>query len=164
MAHHHQHTPIWGIILVALGLILLLGTLDLFFFHWSLILLITGILLFVLAFSSEDKGGVFPGSILLMLGLFYYLRFHGVMDDPWYLLWPIFPTIIGAAFLILFIFRPGDWGLLIPAGILLFLGLLFFANVYDIICWNPLRLIQRYWPLILILVGAKLLLSARKKG
>lgn len=164
MSHHNRHTPIWGIVLVVIGLILFLGTLDIMRFHWSLILIIIGAVFFVFAFSSADRGSVFPGTILLLIGLFYFLRYYDILDHHMYYMWPVFPVIVGAAFLILFIFRPADWGLLIPAGILLLIGLVFLAYNYDFFDYNPVWLIHRYWPLILIVIGAKLLLAGRRKG
>jgi hypothetical protein len=161
---HHNHTPIWGIILVVIGILLLLETLDLYIFHWSLILVCVGLGFMIFAFSSEDKGGVFPGTIFLLIGLLFFLRYHDILDDPMFLMWPIFLVIIGAAFLLLYIFRPDDWGLLIPAGILLFLGILSFAHNYDFLPWEPMRFVQRYWPLILIAIGAKMLMTTRRRN
>jgi hypothetical protein len=79
-------------------------------------------------------------------------------------LWPVFPLIIGIAFLVLFIFRPRDWGLLIPSGILLLFGLIFLLYNYGLMDYHPIRVIWEFWPLILVIVGIRLILPFKRKG
>ena len=157
-------TPTLGIILVIVGLALLLNALDLYDFHWSYILIIIGAAFFVLAFTGKDKGAVFPGAILLLLGLFYLLRHYYILDDSMRYLWPVFPAMVGIAFLALYIFRPSDWGLLIPAGILLFFGIAGLGHSYRYWYYSPWELLWRYWPLALIAVGARLIVTGKRRG
>ena len=153
--------PGLGIILVVFGIILLLDSFDVIVFHWSYILIALGAAFFVISFISTDKGAVFPGTILFLTGLFFLLRYNYILGDSMFYLWPIFPAIVGIAFLALFIFRPSDWGLLIPGGILLFVGIIFLAYNYDFFDYNPGRIVSRYWPVILIAIGAKMILSKK---
>ncbi|NQS99342.1 MAG: hypothetical protein HQ591_12910 [candidate division Zixibacteria bacterium] len=153
--------PVGGLILIVIGVLFLTESLDILSFHWSHILIVLGALFFVIAFTSSDKGAVFPGTILLLIGLLFILKSSHIIYDPWYDLWPLFPVIVGLAFIILFIFRPGDWGLLIPGGILMFIGIVFLADNYGRIGFNPGYIISRYWPLILIIIGVKLLFDAK---
>lgn len=161
MKHKYRKFPVGGLILIVIGLVFLLESLDICSFQWSHILIILGVLFYVNAFTSMDKGAVFPGTILLLIGLLFLLKSGHILYDPWYVLWPLFPAIVGFAFIVLFIFRPGDWGLLIPGGILMLFGIIFLADNYGCIGFDPGYIISRYWPLILIVIGVKLLLDAR---
>ena len=69
----NKGAPTIGILLVVVGVILLLSSLGLFHFHWSYFLIIIGAAFYVTAFISAEKGGVFPGTILLLTGLFLIL-------------------------------------------------------------------------------------------
>ena len=163
MEERCYRTPIGGIVLVIIGVLLLLGTFDFFDFHWSIFLIIFGALFFATAIRSADKGGVFPGTILLLTGLLFYLKYQYIIDDSMYYIWPLFLIIVGTAFFVLFIARPKEWGLMIPGGILIVLGLIFFAHNYDMFPYNPVRMILHYWPVILILIGIKMLFDGRRR-
>ena len=151
----------FGIALIILGLILFLHSLGFWIFHWSLILILLGGSFLFAAFFSRQKGTVFPGTLLLLLGLFFYLRYDGLLYDPMYYQWPIFPTIVGVAFLVTYIFNPEDWGLLIPAGILIIVGLLFLADNYRILRIDMGELVSTWWPLILVVIGLKLIFERK---
>lgn len=158
---HKNHPPYgFGIGLIIVGVLLLMHTFDLWDFHWSQIMVLIGIFFLVSAFTGSDHGAVFPGSIVFLIGLFFLLRYYDILDDSMYYMWPIFLVIVGIAFYLLFIFKPNDWGLLIPGTILTGLGLLFFAYNYDVIDVSPGRLVKRYWPVILIFIGLKMLIDS----
>jgi len=163
MAKHNHQGKVFGYSLVIIGLLFLLNSFDIWEFHWSQIMIVVGVFFYAGAFASSDKGPVFPGTIVLLIGLFFQLRELRILDDSMYYMWPVFLIITGAAFLLLFIFRPTDWGLLIPGGILITLGLLFFAYNYEVIDLDPGWLISRYWPLVLVAVGAKMLIDSRRR-
>jgi hypothetical protein len=80
-----------------------------------------------------------------------------------FVMWPIIPAIVGIAFIVLFIFRPNDWGLLIPGGILLALSIVFLGYYYDLFGMDPGEIIAHYWPVILVLIGLKLVFEGRRK-
>ncbi len=155
--------PILGVILVIAGAILLLNAVDLIHLHWSYFLIAAGAALFAVAFKSKDKGGVFPGAIVLLIGLLFLLRYHYILDDSMRYMWPVFPAIVGIAFFVLFIFKSSDWGLLIPGAICLFVGVYGLAYNYWLVRQSPWEIIARYWPLILIVVGAHLILKDRRR-
>jgi hypothetical protein len=163
MTRKNKGTPIFGMVLLIIGVMLLLSSLEVWRFHWSYILLVLGLFFFALAVSSHDKGSVFPGTILFLLGLFYLLKYHDIIYGSMFRLWPIFPAIVGVAFIVLFIVKPAEWGLLIPGGILLFFAIIFLAYNYDLFEIDPGYIIGHYWPLILIAVGAKLLADAWRR-
>lgn len=163
MEERCYRTPVGGIVLVIIGVLLLMGTFDLIDFHWSIFLVIFGALFFVTAIRSADKGGVFPGTILLLTGLLFYLKDQYIIHDSMYYIWPLFLVIVGIAFFVLFIFRSKEWGLMIPGGILIIGGMIFLAHNYDMFPYNPFRMILHYWPVILILIGIKLLIDGRRR-
>ncbi|MBC8204734.1 hypothetical protein ISS30_05000 [bacterium] len=152
-----------GVAIIVVGIVLLLHSMDFWDFHWSIILIILGGVFLFGAFFSSERGMVFPGSLLFLLGLFFYLRYNNILYDPMHYQWPIFPIIVGAAFLLTYIFNPEDWGLLIPAGILLLVGLLFLADNYRVIRIDAGDLIRDWWPLVFIIIGLKLIVEAGRR-
>lgn len=164
----HKHS-IWpGLILIIIGALLLIHKLTPYSFGWyelyPLILIGLGLLFFASIVHKRDKGAVFPGTIVLLLGLFFFLRNYDII--PYYYMrevWPIFLIILGIAFLAIFITKPADWGVLIPAGIFLFLGIVFLLRKFHIIYWDIWDIIADYWPVILIIIGGGIILGALKR-
>jgi hypothetical protein len=74
MTHKNKSSIFLGLFLVLFGAALLLDTFDVWEFHWSYILILLGIFFFGTALTSHDKGGVFPGTISFLIGLFFLLR------------------------------------------------------------------------------------------
>lgn len=158
-----------GIVLIVIGALILFHKLDIFHFYWSdiypIVFLLLGIWFFIGVFAKGQKGLAFPGTLFLLLGLFFLLRnnyFHYRLyfDD----FWPIFLIIFGLAFVVQFIFNIKDWGLLIPGGIFLFLGFGFLARTMD--WYIPFEFeyyIGKYWPVALILIGIAIIVSSIKK-
>lgn len=164
------HKPsVWpGLILIFIGAILLLYKLDVFDFGWyevyPLILMGIGVLFFTSIIGKNQKGAVFPGTILFLLGLFYFLRNYEIISY-YYMreVWPVFLLILGLAFFAVFLTKPEDWGVLIPAAILVLLGVSFLMREFHIIRWNVWDVIGDYWPIILIIIGAGIILGSLKK-
>lgn len=164
----HKHS-IWpGLILILIGALLLIHKLTPYSFGWyeiyPLILISMGVLFFVSIIHKRDKGAIFPGTIFFLLGLFFFLRNYEII--PYYYMrevWPMFLIILGLAFVAIFITKPGDWGVLIPAGIFLFLGIVFLLRKFYIIYWDIWDIIADYWPVILIIIGGGIILGALKR-
>jgi len=157
-----------GIILILMGGLLLLDKLGYYRLRWStiypLILLLLGVMFFSWVWRRGDKGAVFPGTILFLLGLFFFFRNSGLL--PLYYLWefwPVFLIIVGLAFVVLFIFKPHDWGVLVPGGILLFFGTVFLLNNIYYLPWRTRELVGTFWPVILIIIGIGIILGQFKK-
>ncbi|MFZ5515684.1 MAG: LiaI-LiaF-like domain-containing protein [Candidatus Zhuqueibacterota bacterium] len=167
MSEHKK--SIWpGVLLVVFGAILLVNRLTPYHFGWSeiypLVLLGFGVVLLSSVFAKKDKGAVFPGTILFLLGLFFFLRNFDIID--YYHIsdvWPIFFIIFGLGFIAIFITKPSDWGVLIPAAIFLFLGAMFWLNIRTELIWDVWYLVADYWPVVLILIGGGILLGGLKK-
>jgi hypothetical protein len=136
---------------------------------WPGIVMLVGIL-FWLGFifgKDHDPGLAFVGTIVTLVGLFFFaftlnINLFGLGRVDWSdmsLLWPVFPLIVGIAFVVLWIAgRFRDWGILVPAFVLLLVGIgglsftlgkvPFFQNVLQ------------WWPLLLIGAGLLVLLRS----
>ena len=155
-----------ALFLIFVGVVFLLSSFDLFSWGdtWPLFLIGIGLLLFFSAFGKRDKGAVFPGTILILVGLFFFLWRNYYL--PWYMdeVWPVFPLIVGIAFFVLFLLNPRDWGVLIPAAILLFVSAVFFLNNFGALPWSVWGVFGRAWPIVLIVIGVFILLGHARRG
>ncbi|MFQ5825000.1 MAG: LiaI-LiaF-like domain-containing protein [bacterium] len=158
-----------GIILIVIGTFLLLHQLDVFYLRWRnifpIILLALGTLFFISIITRKDKGAAFPATVLIVLGLFFFLRNYGYFSVDYYFyeweeFWPIFLIAFGLGFIVLYFFKPEDWGVLIPGGVLLFFGVLFFLRTTGLFYWRDFA---DFWPLILIAIGISIVISNLKK-
>ncbi len=115
--------------------------------------------------KDHDPGLAFVGTIATLTGLFFFLftfdvNLLGLGHVDWSdmrLLWPAFPLIVGIAFIVLWIAsRFRDWGVLIPAGILLIVGFGGFAFTLGNV--PVFQNILQWWPLLLIFFGIVILI------
>jgi len=145
-----------GLLVIAAGVVLLLANLDVFSLVglWPLLVVFLGVFFFALWVKDRDNYGLLmPATILLVIGLLLlYCENYGWwhMKD----LWPVFLLAPGAGFTFMYVLGEQEGGLLVPAVILLVLGIIFLS----INQWAG-----RWWPAILILVGALLLLRPPKQ-
>ncbi|MFQ6114727.1 MAG: LiaI-LiaF-like domain-containing protein [bacterium] len=158
-----------GIILIVMGVILLLHQLDFIFLRWRhifpIILLALGVFFLISTVTRKDKGAAFPATVLLVLGLFFFFRNFAYFSVDYYFYdfeeyWPIFLIAFGLGFIVLYFFKPEDWGVLIPGGVLLFFGALFFLRSAGIFYWRDFA---DFWPLILIAIGISIVISSLKR-
>jgi len=169
MAEKNSIAP--GIILIVIGVVFLLQQLDIYYFRWRQIypvgMLALSIYYFLSMPGKKDKSVIFPAVILLILGVFFFLRNFNLFDFDDYFYssryyWPVFLIAFGAGFTSLFFVREDDWGVLIPGGILLFLGVTFFLRGFGFYFWEDLR---NFWPVILIVIGGLMIFkSLRNKA
>lgn len=136
---------------------------------WPGIVVLVGILFWLgFIFSKDhDPGLAFVGTIVTLTGLFFFLftlnvNLLGLGRVDWgdmSLLWPVFPLIVGIAFVVLWIAsRFRDWGALIPAGILLLVGFGGFAFTLGNV--PVFQNIVQWWPLLLIFFGIVILIRS----
>jgi len=164
----HKHS-IWpGLILIVIGALLLVNKLVPYSIGWyeiyPLILIAIGVLIFISVIGKRDKGAVFFGTFLSLLGLFFFVRNFDII--PYYYMrevWPIILIILGLSFVSVFITKPADWGVLIPGGILLFLGIVLLLEKLHIIYLDIGDIIADYWPVLLIIIGGGIISGALKR-
>jgi len=164
----HKHSLWPGLFLILIGAILLVHKLVPYSFGWyeiyPLIFIGLGILLFISILGKRDKGAVFPGTFLFFLGLFFFLRNYDIIPYLYRLeVWPIFLIILGLAFLVFFFTKPSNWGTLIPAGIFLFLGIVFLLDRLHIVYLDIWNILADYWPVVLIIIGGGIILGSLKR-
>ncbi|MBN2008450.1 hypothetical protein JW960_03790 [candidate division KSB1 bacterium] len=162
----NQRSIMPGIILILIGAYLLLNQLDVINIYWSdvypVVILVIGLSLVILSIRKQNHGAIFWGTIFTLIGVMFGLRNFGIM--PYYYmdeLWPAFLLIIGFAFVMLFVVNPRDWGVLIPGGILLFLGMIFLFRNLELY-WAR-DILVTYWPLVLILIGGLIIWDSFQK-
>lgn len=121
---------------------------------WPFFIIAPGLLLMVLAISTSARNSILPGVILTGVGLFFLLRQWGLLPWSMDLLWPVFPGIVGIAFIATYQVAGRDKGLLLPAFILLTIALVFLAINFNLLNRRYLE----FWPVLLILAGVYLLI------
>ncbi|MBA5605144.1 hypothetical protein H3H36_07180 [Duganella sp. FT3S] len=97
--HRHAHAGsqiVFGLFVIALGLLFLLDNLGLFNFRFSLhllpmLLVLFGVLKIV---QSRSPQGLLVGGILVAAGVLLTLKSMGLLDVSWRMLWPV--LMIGA--------------------------------------------------------------------
>jgi hypothetical protein len=109
--------------------------------------------------SRDPLGGLFPGLILIELGILFYATTQDWLSwNDW---WKYFLVGLGAIFLIdaaahYFVrsYRTDIMGRIIPGFVLLFIGLAFLYGF------------SQWWPIVLIAVGVIILISLlfRRRG
>ncbi|WP_342039395.1 LiaI-LiaF-like domain-containing protein [Gracilibacillus kekensis] len=150
-------------LLIGIGLFFLLRELRLpiltDFYSWPTLLILIGAAFLIYSFSSKDFKNVFPGVVLLGLGI----HFHGLTHYSfWIDHWGMYTFIVAIAFLIRAIkTKKGS----IPGIILLIISIFaifvenqpgWFGWINQIMYW-----IERFWPVLLIGLGVYLLLKKK---
>ncbi len=146
-----------GIILIVLGVLFLIANfsdvrLDTL---WPIFVLAPGVGFIVMFFRDrKDYGILMPGTILTIIGLlFFACTLNGWQEMEH--LWPLFIMAPGIGFIMMYLFGKRERGMLIPAGILTGLGLIFLFEA---------NRSEYLWPIILILVGVLFLVSWKKES
>ncbi len=157
-----------GVLLILVGILLLLDRIGLLDLTWRttypVLVLVTGLLFLILSGGVRNRGAIFAGSVLTLLGAYFVLNNYRLVHVLRYLEgWSVFFVALGIGFLVLYALEPKDWGLLVPGGILVFIGGAAILEELDLIDWYTWERIIDFWPVILILIGAKLLYSGLRK-
>ncbi len=141
-----------GLALIILGALFLsqnFGYLEFDFSEiWPLVIVVAGGGFWAGYFQNRKNYGLLmPGTILIIYGLLFWYCANAGWYNMQYL-WPVFLFGPGLGFFMLYLFGDKEKGLLIPAGILTGLGLIFLFSFSNL---------SLYWPLILIGVGIYLI-------
>jgi hypothetical protein len=160
-----KKTLIPGILLILFGIFLLFRT-DTFIeqersVFVTVLMIVFALLLLLEAFRRQRKGALFWGVFLLVFAGFRILdsmtiSYTGDLFHQENAL----PFAFGIGFLAIFVVNPRDWGLLIPSCIFLFLGIGLMLVDLPFGQWELETLIESYWPVPVIFLGAGLLWSA----
>ncbi len=162
---------VWGVILIALGVLFLLQelfNLDVWHYAWPFLLIVPGLLCFAgMVLGGKNSGGLaIPGSILTMVGLIFLYQNTFDRFESWAYAWAlIFPTSIGIGR-----FIEGWWSdrpelrangiAMVRSGLVLFLILAaFFELVLNLGGFFREDTARFAFPALLILIGVLLLLS-----
>ncbi len=155
-----------GILLILIGLGLLLHRMGLLDFTYDQLYPV--ICLAVGAYSAVsllrgNKNSALAASFLILFGLITFVRNYDLLTTLWALeIWSILILCLGLAFIIMYFFKPQDWGVLIPGSILTFIGLIMVLNDLDY-SWHLVDQIRSLWPIILIIIGVGILVSSFRK-
>jgi hypothetical protein len=160
--------PIFGILLIVIGSSILLDRLYIIHFGWYRIwptlLAVLGLWMVINSFIYEKRGKIFGGTFIFLLGVLFVLKNFNIIYMRYDIFWPALFLILGLSFLMLFIFEPKDWGVLIPSIIFIGFGLfVIFTRLGYFYYWEIWDLIGMYWPVILIIIGVSMLLTKKKE-
>ncbi len=155
--------PILGIILVLIGTGLLLDRLGYVHFGWEKIiacgLMVYGAGLTLRAFFVEERGKVFFGTAAFLFGVLIFLSSLDLIVSSPHLFLPASLIIIGLSFIMIFVQDTKEWGVLIPGILLSGIGSVYiFVKLGHLGFYMITRIVEVYWPLLLIAIGLSLLL------
>ncbi|CQR48047.1 hypothetical protein BN1058_02389 [Paraliobacillus sp. PM-2] len=129
------------------------------FYSWPTLLIILGVAFLLHAYMANDYDKLFPGAILLGLGIhFHGIRYYGF----WIEHWGVYTLIVGLAFMIRY--QKAKSGLF-PG--LLLIGLSIFAifasNKPGWFYWinSSMSFLESFWPLTLVVLGLYLLFKKK---
>lgn len=152
---------IFGVVLTATGVLMLLRNLHIVRFDISgeMFLIGLGIIFLFVYFRKGILGFVFPGYILPAIAI--YSMVENNMNDNF--IWPSFFILLGLAFYMIYFtafINKSSWPL-IPGTILILFGLISFAFVLGIVSVDMLRALEGYQSYILsaavVLIGVLML-------
>lgn len=158
-----QHALL-GFILIGIGVYFLLKKLHFpiltDFYSWPTLLILIGLAFLLHGYFSKDYTKLFPGTIVLGLGI----HFHGLNHYLfWIDHWGVYLLILSTAYLVRF--QKTKSGLF-PGLILLFLALfsIFTSKIPNWFPWinKPINMVEEFWPVLLIIIGVFLLIRKSK--
>jgi len=166
MKKQSKASLIVGILLIVIGSLLLIQNLIDFYLGRShiypLLIMALGLLFLFSIRSREKSGAVIPGTFLFLGGAIIlsmnYDPIYDVLSNIYP--WTFVLLLLGISFLVFFILKPRDFGLLVPVTVFLLLGTLFLLYDLWIIEWES---IKQLWPFIPILIGIGIIIHAIAK-
>lgn len=156
-------TSIAGIILIVLGVILIFRRYHIFHFDFlrSYGLFLVGILFLLNGIVHSSSQRIYFSSALTLVGLYYILDILNVIYAERQLNLAAYTLIAGLSFYPVFIFGKKKLNSLLFANFVTLIGLMFLFWHFEIIKHQFfIRLVDRYWPLIIVIFGIILVISA----
>lgn len=157
-----KQNALFAYIIIGIGVFFLLRELKLpiftDFYSWQTLLIIVGLAILIHSYRAPNYDNIFIGTLIFGVGI----HLHGKENYSfWIDHWAVYLVIIGAAFLLRYLKTKSN---LLIGLIFLALGLLLIYsgqfNVYFSWVYDLIALLERFWPILLIVVGFILL----KKG
>ncbi|MBU8565702.1 hypothetical protein KM914_04510 [Virgibacillus pantothenticus] len=146
-------------LLIGIGLFFLLQQLNIpifnNFYSWQTIIIVIGLVLLIHSYITKNYQNLFSGTILLGLGIhFYGLAYYSFWIDHW----AMYVLIVGIAFIVRF-FQTKEG--VIPGLLLIAFSLIMIFSV-QLPTWfnwiySIVDLMERFWPVLLIIIGFYLL-------
>jgi len=166
MSKERSRFPWFGIALIILGGVLLMKRFfDLTVAFWQVfwgLLVLLGFVGVARGFSGNNRWKVFWSSVLFFYGLFFFLHTIDAIYINGNLFFPASFLIFGFSFIMAYILDLRDWYLLIPGLTLTLCGAAFLMTQFGYFdSWELWDIIRRYWPVLLILFGAGMILRRR---
>ena len=161
-----QYWP--AIILIFLGTVLLLDQMDIIYFSradlFSYGFIILGVILFGNGLNRVDKKGIFGGVFFISFGVMLTLmRNRILLSDDELALAAFFFSLTLANF-VYFLFKTSRYSNLIWGVIFGALGSMFLFSYQGYHSrWYVWYQIERFWPILLILIGVSIILKAYKR-
>ncbi len=163
-----KRIPVFGIILVVLGVGLLLRQLRIVHIDgWSMLLIgliVYGGAMIIRSFVTNVRQSLFFGSLCFYSGIVLMLGKYGFIENTPFTYVPGFLIAFGLSFLMLFIFTFSEFHLLVPAVIFIGLGTVFMMTEIGFFYPSDIKeAIRTYWPVAIILFGVLMLFSRKEK-
>jgi len=152
-----------GIILIIIGVLLVLRQHQFLDFHYlrSYGLFFIGILFLLYGIAHKSSSKIYFSSAITLLGFYYILDILTIIDAERQLNIAAYTLIIGLSFYPVFILGNKRLNSLLIGNLVTLIGLMFLFWHLEIIKHQFLvRLIDRFWPLIIVILGVILLISA----
>ena len=157
----------FGIVLITLGVVMLLDRLDVLPMRWESFIWIVGVcvggFLVFDGFRRMRRARIYWGSVLFFFSSYWVLARWDVIHHHGFFVTPVILLSFGLSFVLLYASNTNEYGLLFPAVLLtgvggaMILWWLEYFEWYEVSCY-----VRTYWPLLLVIWGAALLLRRRK--
>lgn len=152
-----------GFVLILIGLWLMADHVswieNMWMAYFPFLILFFSAVLFCDAIRRKSRNPVFWAVIYLIIGTFFAFRSYDILFKAGQPFWPVFPISLGIAFVVLFLIKPQDWGVLIPACIFLFFGVSASSDLMFDVTIDWLHVLEVYWPVLVIVVGVGVVFS-----
>lgn len=146
-----------GLLLIALGVLALLGNIGLGDVFGGAIVAVIGILFLVVHYIGRQEWAIYPGAFTTPVGIVVFLTTRGLNMDVW---WPLFVAAPGVSFL--FLRANGEqhkWAIY-PGVIVVLMAGVMFAFSSGALSWLYMDVVGKIWPVALILVGLVMILKS----
>ena len=159
-----QKSIITGAVFIIIGVFLLMQKLGMIDVEWyefyPFLLLGVGAILFLKAAIGQTNNA-FWATGFTTVGLFFLLRTFDIIEDLWFVdVWPVILIALGLGFIVLYAFRPNEWGLIIPGVFLAFVGILLFLDQMDLNWWYSKYVARNFWPVLLVVIGTAMIVAS----